>query len=470
MWGVVIALAVAARFVLETSLVNRLPAALAVAAAVIPATLAIVAMSLGVKPRAPLQAKDLELATVAGVLGVWLAPFLVAAMRRTDAPSGTEVLFFTTASWGALLVLGGFFAGKARTSTMRVAGAVAGMTGAAGLLANWERPSSFNPFVKFPVQELVMLLAGVAFVVSIRLLEGLVRKHGALTAARAVALPGAVAAFIGALAFAPGRLSSLLEPNVWAFALPAAAAAFALLLGWVQALDRQPFERLASLYFLAPALVTALYLVEQATGVFGPDPIRWGAALPGIAVGVTGAVLVALAPVDSAERPSRLTLAARVLAVISLALAVAALVAPAVEVSVRGVLTTGPGFQTRFVMQGWETAGGWLALCCSTIVAAWAWRSPRTWRTAILATAALLLVSAAWFPLHETTLHTWTRWIPAAVQQDYGTEYSSRKEQPVETPWQAAALVSAALPAAILLFDRRESAETALEGQEVPKA
>ena len=41
--------------------------------------------------------------------------------------------------------------------------AAIGLFGAAAVLANWERPSSFSPFVRYPTEDVAMLVAGAAW-------------------------------------------------------------------------------------------------------------------------------------------------------------------------------------------------------------------------------------------------------------------------------------------------------------------
>lgn len=472
LWGGVIALALSARFVFETALVNRLPAALAVCAAVVPASLALAGLSFGLPGRSRLGRRDLVLAVVAGALGIWASPFLVASVRSTDAPSGTEVLFLTSAVWGLLLVASGLLARGVKPDPARIAGALLGVVAAAGVLANWERPSSFSPFVKFPREEAVIILAGVAFVAAVRILEGLVRRHGALAAMRPVALSGAAAALLAAAALSHGRLAELASPGVWTFAGPAAVAVFALLLAWPEALAERPPEVLSAAYFLPPALLSALSFVEHATSSLGPDPIRWHAAGPAIALALAAATLVAW-PWERETGWSEgtdVTLArraARVAAGFAVAAALVGLVSPDVMVSVRGILSSGAAFQTSYAMLGFETAGGWLALCCSLLASALAWRAPGSGIKPLL--AALALAAVVWVPLHATPLHTWNRWIPPEVQQDYGTEYAMRTEQLVTDPWELLALGGAVSSGALLLTGRRRSVPEVLPEQEVSR-
>ncbi|HEY3316836.1 MAG TPA: hypothetical protein VGK50_00215 [Coriobacteriia bacterium] len=476
LWGFVLVLALSAGFVVQTALVSRLPAALAASVAVVPAALALMLVSSRLPKTPALDRRDTLIAAGIG-LAVWLVPFLVAAGRKSDTPPGSEVLFLTTAVWGLLLVLGGLASARPSPSAARVAGALLGVTGAVGILANWERPSSFSPFVRYQTEELVMLLAGAVWVAAVTALAGLVRRHGPIASLRAVALPAGAAGVIGALLLAPSRLALLAPsrlallatPGVGLFALLAAMAAFASLLAWARLLKDVPTYRIAAAYFLPPVVLTAFSAVERATVAYGPNPVVWPPALAGMAVVAAAAVVTAL-PDETGVRtpaPDRTTLVARGLAILALGLAAAGLASTDLVVSVKGSLTSGAAFSATFGMSGFETAGGWLAACCSLFVASWAWGRRPSRRIAITWLAALAVAAAAWIPVHTTVTHAWTAWIPAEVQQDFGTEYAQRTVRTVSGPWEPAALLVALAAGSLSSIERRASAESAHRDREV---
>ncbi len=468
LWGFVLVLALSAGFVVQTALVSRLPAALAASVAVVPAALALMLVSSRLPKTLALDRRDTLIAAGIG-LAVWLVSFLVAAGRKSDTPPGSEVLFLTTAVWGLLLVLGGLASARPSPSAARVAGALLGVTGAVGILANWERPSSFSPFVRYQTEELVMLLAGAVWVAAVTALAGLVRRHGPLASLRAVALSAGAAGVIGALLLAPSRLALLAMPGVGLFALLAALAAFASLLAWARLLKDVPAYRVAAAYFLPPVVLTAFSAAERATVAYGPNPVVWPPALAGMAV-VAAAAVVAALPDETGVRapaPDRTTLAARGLAILALGLAAAGLASTDLVVSVKGSLTSGAAFSATFGMYGFETAGGWLAACCSLFVASWAWGRRPSRRIAMTWLAALAVAAAAWIPVHTTATHAWTAWIPAEVQQDFGTEYAQRTVRTVSGPWEPAALLVALAAGSLSSIERRASAESAHRGREV---
>jgi drug/metabolite transporter (DMT)-like permease len=300
MWGAIVTLALAGRFVFETSLVNVLPAPLSVMAALVPATVFIGLLTLTVRSTQPAALRDRVLAGVGGVLGFWLAPLMVAAVRKTDAPPGSEVLLVTTAAWALLLVVGALFARKERPSAVQLVGVVIGVIGAAAVLANWERPSSFSPFVRFPAEEATMLAAGALWVVATRILAPLVRRVGALRTAAWALVPAAAVSVLAATAIAPASFVAMRDSAAWPLLALNALAVAALAISWTQGLRTRPSHVMAAAFLLPAPVLSALSVVEQATRAFGPVPLLWNAVLWGTAVTVAGALLLVLGPAKAA--------------------------------------------------------------------------------------------------------------------------------------------------------------------------
>jgi hypothetical protein len=131
---------------LLSALAGRVPAGrIALAGAV-----AALAASLATAYRAPrsgggMGRDEIARAAVAGALGVFAAPYLVAANRMSDAPPGSELVFFAAVLWGGLGIIAAagaaVIARRPAKAVPLCAGAVAAVIGAAGVLANWERPS-----------------------------------------------------------------------------------------------------------------------------------------------------------------------------------------------------------------------------------------------------------------------------------------------------------------------------------------
>jgi hypothetical protein len=85
------------------------------------------------------------------------------------------------------------------------------------------------------------------------------------------------------------------------------------------------------------------------------------------------------------------------------------------------------GFDATWAMFGYEAAASWLVLAAAGLAVAAALVALQTRRAIDWAPSAVaaLVCAVASLPLAATTLHTWNRWVPADVQQTYGTEYST---------------------------------------------
>lgn len=450
--GALVPVGAAAVFLLTTVLMDRMTDLALVGVPLMVAAGVVVAIH-GVRPARDLISSNRPAvirAAVGGVLAFWAAPLVVLLQRATDAPSGTETLFFTTAAWAAIVVMAGIGIGRdrARTQSLAVAGALAATAGAASLLANWERPSSFSPFVKFPEQEIVMLLAGLAFAIGTLL----VRSAIARSSSRA-AVPVAVgsAALVGvATALIDLPSSAALSASLAILAiLGLMQGAFAW--AWLQLVDGAGAVRAAGPLFLAPVAVTALAALERATSVYGANPIGWVPATAAIVLVVAGTLTVVLPPVGERVRlEGALRSTALALAALGFAGSLVALALPALSATSRGILQ-GEVFRVDWTMVGAESAVGWVALSAGTLALAAAWNAAPRAQVAAAAIASMIAVAAT-FALARTPFYTVTRWIPAEVQQAYGTEYARFSVESVFEPVRSASLVLAVAGSLITLF------------------
>ncbi len=367
---------------------------------------------------------SLALAASGGALALWAAPLLTLSQRASDSPSGADVLFMTTSAWGLAVVAASFGVRSQRPPVTALAGAVACVAGAAGLLVSWESPSSFAPFAKFPVREALMLAAGVLFAAGVLALATAARKAGTRVAALAGLGSAAALGLVSALPSLPaadeiGR--GALFPCLY---LGVMGTIFAL--GWIHASNEVGVSRASVPLFGVPIAVMSLSALERVTTVYGPDPVNWPAALSGAAVIIAGCAVVWLAvPVERAESTQgrRLSLALGI-AVAGFAAAAASLLTPALSAVSEG--GTGVPFRAEWTMVGAESASGWLVLAAAGLTLASVWMArrggtPVTW---VPAAVAAVVACVAVIPLRDLTLHTWNRWVPADVQQTYGTEYS----------------------------------------------
>jgi drug/metabolite transporter (DMT)-like permease len=449
-------------FSASSVVVDQLPDAALVAIAVIVGSVVVLAFS-GLPSRKRFErvgSRDSIGAAAAGAVVFAIAPLAVLALRRTDAPSGSEVLFFTTAAWGALAVITASL-GMRRPSLMQLAGACAGLLGAATVVANWERPSSFSPFVKFPTLEVGMLLAGVAFAAGSRYILRLARAHGlrpvlswAWTGALATSL---LAGIIAVLARPSG--ASQLSGAISQLGVQLAIAGLALgvfAATWTSSLAKLGLARTASALYLPPVLLTAVATTEGVSRTaLGPSPIQWTGALGGCAlIAVAVAALLGFetpSPVPSrhgAERSLR-TLLVRGSAIAAVALATVGLVWPVFEVTIVGDVA-GRAWTATWNMIGAEASAGWLPIVVALLALAMTFDSERfVWGFSRRSAALVLVVAASlsWPFVVNTPLRTWTNWLPADVLQDLGTEYARMDFVRVAHPIGIAAILVALVTA-----------------------
>jgi len=430
-------------FVVTTLLIGEVPDSLILAPSLLVA-LVFVSVFVGTPERDRVRTagpREVAFAAAAGALAWYAAPILTLSQRATDAPSGTETLFFATA--GALftaVVVAIFFADERPTLT-QIAGALLAVLGSAALLANWERPSSFSPFLKFPVQEGIMLVAGAVLALGIVAGRRSARVFGLRSA---LWLGMAAAACVAVVVTLPDALSALgATARLWPQLVLTGVALSTLATGLSGLAQAGGVVRSVAWLLVAPIAMTALTVVERITGAYGPVPIVWAGAVGGSVLSLAGLAIVETAtsrqsdstsmvppePVTDSIPPTPrppVEVAAVVLAAVALALALASLFLPAFAATVVGTTEAGAAFSANWVYSGAESAVGWLAICLALVALAATVEYDRilTSRAAVVAVGAGL-VSALMYPLVVATpLHTWTRWIPAEIQQAYGTEYA----------------------------------------------
>jgi len=118
-------------------------------------------------------------------------------------------------------------------------------------------------------------------------------------------------------------------------------------------------------------------------------------------------------------------LAARGIALAAAVAGAVALFLPAFSAQAAGTLDTGEAFSVEWLLLGVESAVGWLALLGSTLVLSLTFGLRQVGATRRIAAASAAAVALFAYPLLVATpLRTWNRWIPAEIQQAYGTEYA----------------------------------------------
>ncbi len=385
------------------------------------------------------------LAFATGAAGLFGAPYVVLLHRYSDAPPGSEILFLTTAAWAVMLAL---LTLRWRASDLVLAsGALLVLGGVAGTVGNWERPSSFSPFIRYSTEEYWMLAGGLAWAFMWWFLDRALRRDEAASVVVPLAAGGVTAALLTMLVRPGGGLQALAAGGLGLgtlFVASAVTTAASVLL-----LRQRGPRAVAGAYAMPAAAITSLTWLEQATGAFGPQPILLAPAFAGAATTLAGVTMwwVRERGVFRGPVAKRWALP---LAWVSVAAAAVGLAMPALQAQVTGLRTSGQGFEAQFVLRGIEVVGPWLALGISLGAAATVLS-----RSAIESRAAALFVAIAVWPLVGwTPLHTLTRFIPAEVQVDFGSEFASIAFSRLSTPFSYVALCGSGVVLALSLAAR----------------
>jgi drug/metabolite transporter (DMT)-like permease len=450
---VVALLGALASFILTTVAMDSLPDAVLVGASGLVA-FALVA-SLGgwrvAREFLTLERRTLYLALGGGALAFWAAPLLALTQRSSNAPSGADTLFFTTTLWAVLVVLGAYVVRGDRLALTGIAGAVCAAAGTAGLLASWEYPSSFSPFAKFPAREASMLVAGLLFAAGVLALAEAARRMGVRYA---TTLGLGAAATLGVLASLPGLSVALAagsaawRPSVY---LGVAIALFAV--SWTWLATQIGAARASASMLLVPPAMTALVIYERATAVYGVVPFEMRGLAAGSAIAVVGVAVLLLSTADrvsSREGRGQLVSVALWIAVASCMAAAVSLGTPALDALSEGHVSE--LFRVAWTMLGFESAAGWMPVAAAflALTAALEARKGQAVRAWVAASLAVFACAAAMPVLSATTLHIWNSWIPAEVQQTYGTEYARFSVAAVVDPVRIGAMALAVVSAGML--------------------
>jgi hypothetical protein len=132
------------------------------------------------------------------------------------------------------------------------------------------------------------------------------------------------------------------------------------------------------------------------------------------------------------------------------ALAAVSLGTPALNALSEGHINE--SFRVAWTMLGFESAAGWMP-AAAAFLALTAVLEARRGQTAvawIAASTAVFACALAMPLLSATTLHTWNTWIPAEIQQTYGTEYARLSVSAIVDPIRVAAMALAVASAGLL--------------------
>ena len=440
-WSLALALAFAVHVGMTVTLAGRLPAAaLATTQALGALALAVVLAGRPLAAVRGMDARSRVLAGIGGLIGVFGPPAAVAAVRMSDAPAGSVVVFWMAGGWAAIAaVTAAVMALRSRGTahgSLALAGGLLAVAGAAGVVANWERPSSFSPLVRFPMQELAILAAGAFMVIgALAILRAArtARIDGALVCATAAAVVAGLG-WWGLAGISTGWPHLAEQPAEMALA---ALAWGIVCVALPRVLRGEGPGRAGALLAVAPLLLTSLIWLEQLVGVVGPQPMIVTGVLAGGVTLVAGSIaLWRAAGGDAPPVSRRRSVAAIAASSIPLALACIALALPAIIARVEASAAVG-SFVGSWTLFGWESVAGVSALALTALLAALAWSEEPLWPA-----LAGLAACAVWPLSLSTPMHVLTGWLPPGIEQYYGTEYASISFTRTPAPWMIAAAIT----------------------------
>lgn len=457
-WAAVLAVAFATFVGMAVELAGRVHAAPLVSALTFGAlAVAVLAAGRPIRVVGAMQLRDQSLAAAAGVLLVFAVPAVIVSVRMTDAPAGSLVVFWMSGGWAApAALLGAVLAwGHSRWAAfLSLAGGAAAAIGVAAVVANWERPSSFSPLVRFPSQELAILGAGVLVLAGALLLVRAAREgklDGPLVcAAGAGAIAGAVWWVID------GMSAGALAERPVEFVI-AAVAWGVVCVALPRVVRSEGPSRAGALLALAPLLLTTLIGVEQVVGVLGPQPMILSGVAGGALVLLAGAIALwhsgsARVPTAGRKSPSWTWLA-----LVPVALALIGLALPAI-IATADVRMAPGRFVGQWTLLGWESVSGLAAFGLAALAAALS----RVGRPLVPAAVALA-ACAGWMWLSDVPMHVLKGGLAPGIEQYYGTDYGSITFVALANWWSASAVVLAAsvLVIVIAVALRRSAVHTA---------
>jgi hypothetical protein len=403
---------------------------------------------------AAMDARSRLLARVAGVLLVFGAPACLALLRASDTPTGSVFVFWISGGWALVAALAAavvaWRSGRRPAAWLALAGGLAAAAGAAGIVANWEQPSSFSPMAYAWEPELLIIGAGALALAGAVLLVKAAhggRPDGALVCATA---SGAVVALAWWVldGLSAGWISLNERPEQVMIAALAWGVVCLLL---PRSIDSEGLARGGALLALPPLLIIALGPLERLVGLFGPDPMIAGGVTAGAIVLAAGAAGLWWAG-GREERPAPATpptllrIVLTWLALVPLAVALVALALPAVTASWSVDVSGGVGkYAGSLTLQGWQSVAGLAALGLAALAAALA-RADRPAPAAAVALAACV----AWPSLLGVPMRVNTFLAPE-IEKYYGTEYGWIRFSAIENVWMAGAVILAASVLVILI-------------------
>ncbi len=395
---------------------------------------------------------------------LWLALSLSVWRRYTANPPGSDTVFILSLAPVFVMWLARRYLGEL-IGPARLVGAAVGVLGMAAILANWERPSTFSPFVRFPSQELWLLGAAVAWAAFAVALRRLVKRDEARDPAVIVAVIVSLAALpalvVALVSPGPTALFQGIVPNITllvALGLAGIGMPYALL---TRLLATREASATAGALFATPVLMTLTVIIDAYQGVRPKVPMVMTPMTVGCLLAVLAIYLVwrgdrdlELNGVANAGRRLVLTefsgRVLRFLAGASLLVALLAFYLPVASNLITGTQDNGRPFEAMWLTRGFQTVGGYLLLLAAGLlvylfsrIAERGWEGARAAVVTGWAAVVLGLIAGWWFA-GASSFSAWQSWVPAEIQHALGSEYATFIETPLTN---VPALVSAVMMA-----------------------
>lgn len=260
-------------FILTMVGLSHIPAALLVALKLSIATLFIFPFAIGQVLKAKFVRKDWYYFISAGIVGAGLAQLLQVVSRYSFTPSASDIVFWLNISPVFSLFLAFFFL-REKISFPKLVGISTAVLSMIIILGNWERPSTFNPLVRYPREEAVIILAAFCWAAFTVIAKKMAERHpplvsAGLTLGIGTAISLAWSVIKGQLAVVPQ-----LRADDWILLviLGVAGAALVYLL-WFQALSQTDTTKTSIVLMATPLALTLLRGAEIWTGATGPSPM-----------------------------------------------------------------------------------------------------------------------------------------------------------------------------------------------------
>lgn len=260
---------------LTTVTLNYVPKYTLLATIFIPAAIMAILFFLFDKKKIPkVNKSDWIKIVLAALVGVTLAQYFIVARRFTDAPPGTDVIFILNLSPLFMLFLAGMFYFE-ELNFPKVIGMITSTLGMVVILANWELPSTFSPFVRYFQEEKFLLAAAFCWAVFSILIKDLVKRVDTSFLAACLLTIGSIPLAI--LALSIDGIGSFSAISVSSFNIIATLSLVGSLIGylvWIDTLKATAISKAGVTMTTSPLLITLLIAVERRITPMGISPLQ----------------------------------------------------------------------------------------------------------------------------------------------------------------------------------------------------